>query len=88
MIAGSLLLAMILMMMGNLTKNWLAGREVPLLIPLIFYLQSTLTAVVQAFAFSLLTSVFIKVALDDSPPEKKNLKETPVHQQLVQSIQR
>lgn len=83
--AGSILLAVITMMVGQMTKNWLAGREFPLLIPLIFYLQSALTAVVQAFVFSLLTSVFIKMSLGEG---KKEEAESPIHQQLAKSIQR
>lgn len=83
--AGSILLAVITMMIGQMTKNRLAGREFPLLIPLIFYLQSALTAVVQAFVFSLLTSVFIKMSLGE---EEKKPAKSPIHQQLVKSMQR
>jgi F-type H+-transporting ATPase subunit a len=65
MMAGSLLLAIIIGMLGQVTKSWLAGWEFPFLVPLIFYAQSALTAVVQAFVFSLLTSVFIKMSLEE-----------------------
>jgi F0F1-type ATP synthase membrane subunit a len=90
MMAGSLLLSVMIVMMGQMTKNWLAWWEFPFLLPLIFYLQSALTAVVQAFVFSLLTSVFIKMSReereDSSWPRPKS--ESPVHQQLLKSIQR
>ncbi|MDR0859819.1 MAG: hypothetical protein LBO09_02295 [Candidatus Peribacteria bacterium] len=73
-------------MLGQATKTRLAGLELPFLIPLIFYLQSTLTAVVQALVFSLLTSVFIKMSLGE---EKKTLNDTSlVTTQLAEHIQR
>ncbi|MDR2189716.1 MAG: F0F1 ATP synthase subunit A [Candidatus Peribacteria bacterium] len=86
MMAGSILLAVISMMMGQMTKSWLAGWEFPFLIPLIFYLQSALTAVVQAFVFSLLMSVFIKMSLEEEQ-EPKKLKEDFVSQALVEHMQ-
>ena len=85
--AGSLLLSIMLLMIGQMTKSWLAWWELPLLVPLIFYLQSALTTVVQAFVFSLLTSVFIKMSLEEGIKEKKNLTKSPVRQQLVKSMQ-
>lgn len=83
--AGSILLAVIGVMMGQMTKTWLAGREFPIVLPLIFYLQSALTAIVQAFVFSLLTSVFIKMSLEEG--QKKAEEPSPIHQQLVQNMQ-
>jgi F0F1-type ATP synthase membrane subunit a len=85
MMAGSILLAVITMMVGQMTKNRLAEWEFPLLVPLIFYLQSALTAIVQAFVFSLLTSVFIKMSLGEG--EQKKLNENPVSQTLVEHMQ-
>ena len=86
MLAGSILLSVIVMMLGDMTTsraNWL---ELPLLVPLIFYLQAALTAVIQAFVFSLLTSIFIKMSLEEGEKTKK--EEIPIPEQLAQSIQR
>ncbi|MDR2540513.1 MAG: hypothetical protein LBD11_01720 [Candidatus Peribacteria bacterium] len=75
-------------MLGEATKGRLAGLELPLLVPLIFYLQSTLTAVVQALVFSLLTSVFIKMSLDTESKNSKVENEELIVKQLAESIQR
>jgi hypothetical protein len=53
-------------------------------VPLIFYLQSALTAVVQAFVFSLLTSVFIKMHFDEK--KEKKLEDNVVSQELVKHM--
>ncbi|GHV27788.1 hypothetical protein FACS1894176_10000 [Bacteroidia bacterium] len=75
-------------MLGEATKGRLVGVELPLLVPLIFYLQSTLTAVVQALVFSLLTSVFIKMSLETESKKPKAENEAPIVKQLAESIQR
>jgi hypothetical protein len=53
---------------------------------MVFYLQSALVTVIQAFVFSLLTSVFIKVSLEAEHKESQE-EDSSIHQQLVQSIQ-
>lgn len=87
MMAGSILIGMIVVMLGQAVKNRI-GIEFPFLVPLIFYLQSTLTAVVQAFVFGLLTSVFIKMSLEEEDTKQKKKSEDTLQQQLAQSIQR
>ncbi|MDR0370127.1 MAG: F0F1 ATP synthase subunit A [Candidatus Peribacteria bacterium] len=87
MMAGSILIGMIIVMLGQAVKNRI-GIEFPFLVPLIFYLQSALTAIVQAFVFGLLTSVFIKMSLEEDNHKKRKKLESPFQQELVQSIQR
>lgn len=84
MLAGSFLLAIIIGMLWQATKTRLSGWEFPFLVPLVFYLQGTLTAIVQAFVFSLLTSVFIKMHFEEK--KEKKLKENVVSQELVKHI--
>ncbi|MDR0607936.1 MAG: F0F1 ATP synthase subunit A [Candidatus Peribacteria bacterium] len=84
MMAGALLLTIIMGMLGPATKTRLSGWELPLLVPLVFYVQSALTAVVQAFVFSLLTSVFIRMHLEGG--EEKKLKVDSVSQELVKQM--
>ena len=88
-LAGSVLLGVLGITIANMTKSWI-GVEFPLFIPLIFYLQSTLVAVVQAFAFSLLTSIFIKITLEEQQEKKQETKlqlKQHINQQLVHQIQ-
>jgi F-type H+-transporting ATPase subunit a len=86
MMAGSILIGMIVVMLGQAVKNRI-GIEFPLLVPLIFYLQSMLTAIVQAFVFALLTSIFIKISGEEQDKKKKNADDS-IQQKLAQSIQR
>ncbi len=61
MFASSILLAIIIPILSSLTISWLHGISAVFLIPLVFYLQGALTAIVQAFVFALLTCVFIRI---------------------------
>lgn len=64
MLAGSLLLIILVQMLNQFSASILNWVHFPLLIPLIFYTSSALTAIIQAFVFSLLTSVFIRISLN------------------------
>lgn len=64
MMSGTILLGMAAAWMWALTKT-MSWAEFPILFPLIVVLQWLLVAVIQAFVFSLLTAIFIKVATED-----------------------
>ena len=64
MMSGTILLGMAAAWMWALTKT-MSWAEFPILCPLIVVLQWLLVAVIQAFVFSLLTAIFIKVATED-----------------------
>ncbi|MDP2090492.1 MAG: F0F1 ATP synthase subunit A [Candidatus Gracilibacteria bacterium] len=59
--SGSVLL---MMMVGGLISltQWMTNIDFPVVFPLIVYLQGTLVALIQAFVFSLLVAIFIKVS--------------------------
>ena len=84
LLAGSILLGVLGVTIANMTKSWL-GVEFPIIITLIFYLQSMLVAFVQAFAFSLLTSIFIKITLEEQR-EKMQKAELQLKQQITQQL--
>jgi F0F1-type ATP synthase membrane subunit a len=64
MMSGTILLGMLVLWMNTLTSN-ISWVEFPILFPLIVVLQWLLVAVIQAFVFSLLTAIFIKVATEE-----------------------
>lgn len=64
MISGTILLGMLVVAMNTITKS-LIGAELPLLFPLLILLQGIFVGLIQAFVFSLLTAIFIKVASDE-----------------------
>jgi len=89
LLAGSILLGVLGVTIANITKSWL-GVEFPIIVTLIFYLQSTLVAVIQAFAFSLLTSIFIKITLEEQREKRQKAEQQlkqHITQQLVHQIQ-
>lgn len=63
MMSGTILLGMLVLGLKTLTHS-LVGFEFPVLFPLLVVLQGLLVAVIQAFVFSLLTAIFIKVATE------------------------
>jgi F-type H+-transporting ATPase subunit a len=89
LLAGSILLGVLGITIANITKSWI-GVEFPIIVTLIFYLQSTLVAVIQAFAFSLLTSIFIKITLEEQREKKQKAElqlKQHINQQLMHQIQ-
>jgi len=83
MMAGSILIGVMVVMLWQAIKLRI-GVEFPFLVPLIFYLQSTLTAVVQAFAFWLLTSVFVKMSLGEEDINRKKKIRIPIRKRVTQ----
>lgn len=63
MSSGSILLNIAFLWLGGLFVH-LFGANFPFLLPIVVYLQGLLVACVQAFVFSLLSAVFIKMSLD------------------------
>lgn len=57
----SVLLMMMVWWLISLTQ-WMTNIDFPVVFPLIVYLQWTLVALIQAFVFSLLVAIFIKVS--------------------------
>lgn len=65
MAAGSLLLVMIFSFMTYMS-TFMGGIDFPIGLPIILYLQGLLVALVQAFVFPLLISVFIVVGREET----------------------
>lgn len=63
MSSGGILLNVAFLWLWGITL-WIFGLNLPLVIPIVVYVQGLLVAVVQAFVFSLLTAIFIKMTLD------------------------
>ncbi len=59
--AGGILLAMLIWAVSAWTIA-LIGLEMPIIIPLIVYMQEILVSFIQAFVFPLLIAIFVKVA--------------------------
>ncbi len=61
MLAWGILLWLLVAWVNSLTQN-IASADFPIIAPLILYAQWLLVAVIQAFVFPLLVSIFIKIA--------------------------
>jgi len=64
LMSGTILLGLLVWAV-NLLSQFLGGVDCPVLFPIIVVLWGILGAVIQAFVFSLLTAIFIKVAVED-----------------------
>ena len=62
MIAWGILLGILFTAVGGATSSRLGGREMPIIAPIIIYLQEILIALIQALVFPLLVAIFIRVA--------------------------
>lgn len=85
MFAGSLLIAIVVTMIANFSASLFSGVNLPLLVPLIFYLQNILVAVIQALVFTLLLSVFAKVILQDAE-DIQTKKRASTKGKLIQQV--
>ncbi len=65
MIAGSILIAMLIGAINSFTWS-IVGLKLPLIAPVLLYMQSLLIGFIQAFVFALLVAIFIKVATVDN----------------------
>jgi F0F1-type ATP synthase membrane subunit a len=61
MISGTALLTVLVVGLSAATLDWF-GAELPILAPILLFLQGLLVACIQAFVFPLLIAIFIKVA--------------------------
>lgn len=64
MLSGTILLGMLVVALKEMTKG-LIWMELPLVMPLLVVIQGLFVAVIQAFVFSLLTAISIKVVSED-----------------------
>lgn len=64
MLSGTILLGMLVVALKEMTKG-LVWMELPLVMPLLVVIQGFFVAVIQAFVFSLLTAISIKVVSED-----------------------
>lgn len=69
MVSGWILLTMLVVGVSSATKG-LLWYEFPLITPLILYVQWLLVAVIQAFVFSLLVAIFIKLVASEEEQEE------------------
>lgn len=67
MLAWWILLWILVLWVNWLTQSWF-GVNFPIIWPIILYLQWLLVAVIQAFVFPLLVSIFIKIAQWEDEP--------------------
>ena len=76
MMSGPILLGMLMAGLIGATEG-LIGTKLPLIAPLILYVQSILVSVIQAFVFPLLVAIFIKVATaEDEEGSSEAIEET------------
>jgi F-type H+-transporting ATPase subunit a len=64
LMSGTILLGLLVGAV-NLLSQFIGSIDCPVLFPVIVVLWGILGAVIQAFVFSLLTAIFIKVAVED-----------------------
>lgn len=66
MTSWTILLWIMVMWINWLTQKLYSWLDLPIIFPIILYLQSILVALIQAFVFSLLVAIFIKVSTSET----------------------